>query len=678
MNDWFARLKAAFPWAAALLRNKMLTNAVTAIGIALVMSLLAMYAVDNLSFLTSADRFVEDWEIAFRSPPEPQDPNILILAMDENVMQHFAYREPMDRGFLAQLMTALDAKHPKAIVLDYLFDQPSDKDKDDALRTALRNMKTPTVVSYYEANTTVSADQVAYLNAFVPARMRASANIGTDQTDTVRWINPGLKGATGEYLMSVPRKVAQIAGIATPNAQVPIVWRADEGKNKAAFSEIPACFGPVGSPCLPMAMILPAAMLKDKIVLIGSHLSLVDQHRTPFATDPADPRATLPGIVTIAHAISQFLHHRDPPQLSWWSNFLVALVFAGVGAWLGLFDYQLMLRAATITTLTAVLWGGGVLVLYEHFGIIIGLIAPSIALIGSFAAVESITGLEARQQRAFIHNTFSLYLPPSFVQQLVDDPGKLVLGGERRDMSLLFTDIHGFTTMAEGLDSKDVGRVLNGYLDGMTSAVKKHEGTVDKFIGDAVFALWNAPLDVADYATKAVRCALDMDAFTESFRLKMNAEGIPLSYTRIGVHAGAAAVGNFGSRDRFSYTASGDAVNAASRLEGLNKTFGTRLCVSDAAKVLCQGITFRPIGSVILKGKTEALDVWEPLHDGAVSEDFLARYTSAFEAARDGAPDAGARFAALAAEAPDDPLARFYCERLAAGETGIKIKMTEK
>ena len=337
-----------------------------------------------------------------------------------------------------------------------------------------------------------------------------------------------------------------------------------------------------------------------------------------------------------------------------------------------------MLRAVSITGLIAGLWAVGVFVLYQKFGILIGLIAPTIALIGSFAAVESVTGLDARRQREFIHNTFSLYLPPSFVQQLVDDPSKLVLGGERREMSLLFTDIHGFTTMAEGLDSKDVGRVLNGYLDGMTSAVQKHDGTVDKFIGDAVFALWNAPLDVADYATKAVRCALDMDAFTESFRLKMNAEGIPLGITRIGVHAGAAAVGNFGSRDRFSYTASGDAVNAASRLEGLNKTFGTRLCVSDAVKVLCQGITFRPIGSVILKGKTEALDVWEPLHDGAVSEDLLARYTSAFEATRDGAADALQLFDALAADAPDDPLVQFYLERLRDGETGIKIKMTEK
>jgi adenylate cyclase len=166
--------------------------------------------------------------------------------------------------------------------------------------------------------------------------------------------------------------------------------------------------------------------------------------------------------------------------------------------------------------------------------------------------------------------------------------------------------------------------------------------------------------------------------FTEQYRLKMNAEGIPLSYTRIGVHAGAAAVGNFGSRDRFSYTASGDAVNAASRLEGLNKTFGTRLCVSDAVKVLCQGITFRPIGSVILKGKTEALDVWEPMHDGAISEDYLSRYTAAFEAVRDHAPGAADRFAALHAEKPDDPLVAFYVERLHEGELGTKIKMTEK
>src|SRR4029077_2113716 len=133
----------------------------------------------------------------------------------------------------------------------------------------------------------------------------------------------------------------------------------------------------------------------------------------------------------------------------------------------------------------------------------------------------------------------------------------------------------------EGLDSKDVGRILNAYLDGMTSTVQKFDGTVDKFIGDSVFAIFNAPLDVEDHATKGVRCMLEMDKLTEEFRQKMNAEGIPLGVTRIGVNTGIAAVGNFGSSDRFSYTASGDAVNASSRLEGLNKHFGTRLCVGN-------------------------------------------------------------------------------------------------
>jgi len=669
MNGILARLSA-------LRRNKTALNAATAIVIALAMALLAMLAVDRISFLTGADRFVRDWEVAYQSTPEDQDSNILILAVNEQTMQNFPYRSPLDRGFLANLLTTLDSKHPKAIVIDYLFDQPTEPAKDDALRKALRELKTPAVVSYFEANTTVSADQQKYLNAFVPPKMRALANIGTDQTDTARWIIPGGKTAAGERLLSVQRRAAQIAGVQTPDERVSIIYRA--GKERAPiFSEMTACVTGMTT-CLPIAF-LPPTVFQNRIVLIGSDLSMVDQHRTPFATDPSDPRATLPGVQILAYGISQFIEHRSEPELTWFQDFLLALLFAGLGAWLGLFDYQLVLRTVAITSLAAAIWGLGVFVLYGEFGIIAGLIAPTIALIGSFGAVESITGLDARRQRTFIRNSFSLYLPPKFVQQIEDDPSILEnLGGVRRDMSLLFTDIQGFTTMAEKLDPKDVGRVLNAYLDGMTGAVQKHDGTVDKYIGDAVFALWNAPVDVDDYATKAVRCALDMDAFTEKFRTQMNAEGIPLGMTRIGVHAGAAAVGNFGSKVRLSYTASGDAVNAASRLEGLNKTFGTRLCVSDAAKVLCHGITFRPMGSVILKGKTEALDVWEPLQDGQASEDFLKRYTTAYEAVRDHDDSAQQLFAGLAADFPDDPLIAFHHERLREGESGVKIKMTEK
>ena len=134
MNPGIERLWALVRPSAGLFRNRKLANAAMAVGVAIAVSLLAMFAVDRVSFLTSADRFVADWEIAFRSAPEPQDTGIVIIAVDEDAMQHFPYRSPLDRAFLAQLLSSLDAKQPKAIVLDYLFDQPTEKDKDAALR----------------------------------------------------------------------------------------------------------------------------------------------------------------------------------------------------------------------------------------------------------------------------------------------------------------------------------------------------------------------------------------------------------------------------------------------------------------------------------------------------------------------------------------------------------------
>ena len=669
MNEFIGRLRG-------LARNKTVFNGAVAAAIAVVVAALSMLAVEHISFLTSADRFVQDYEIATRSPFEPQDPNIVIVGVTEPVMQNFPYRSPLDRSFLAKVLTALDGKGPRAIVLDYLFDQPTEKAKDDALRSALHAMKTPLVVSYFEAGSKVSADQTAYLNAFVPPKARAVANIGTDQTDTARWIVPGQTVANGEYLPSVARRVAQIAGVDTPDEQVPIVWRADPGVNESAFREVSACVEGFAG-CLPLSL-YPDAYFKNKIVLIGSDLTLVDQHRTPFATSPGNPHATMPGIYIQAYSIAQLLEGRDPPQLSWWNNFIIALLLAFVGAALGLLDHSLWIRGGAVLGLIVALWAIGVFVLYERLGILIGLISPTIAVAGAFAAVDSVTGLDARRQREFIHNTFSLYVSPSFVQQLVDDPSKLKLGGERREMTFLFTDIANFTTMSEGLDSRDVGHILNRYLDGMTSTVKKYDGTVDKFIGDSVFAIFNAPLDVEDHATKAIRCMLEMDRFTETFRRQIHDEGVPLGETRIGVNTGIAAVGNFGSSDRFSYTASGDAVNAASRLEGLNKHFDTRLCVGNNARMLCKGVAFRPIGSVILKGKTTATDVWEPLHDDAWSADYLVRYEEAFAAVRDKKPEAIDLFSKLASESPQDPLVRFYLERLRDGEVGIEIKMTEK
>ena len=254
------------------------------------------------------------------------------------------------------------------------------------------------------------------------------------------------------------------------------------------------------------------------------------------------------------------------------------------------------------------------------------------------------------------------YVSPKLVEQMVEDPARLSLQGERRLMTYLFSDIENFTTMSEKLDSSDLALLVNAYLDGMTDIVLKHDGMVDKFIGDAVFAIFNAPLDLPDHAQKAVQCMLALDRFTESFRKEQRERGFPLGPTRIGVHTGVAVVGNFGSQARFTYTAQGDAVNTASRLEGINKYFGTRLCVSDATRILCRDIAFRPLASRgIERQDGGAGSVGASAGRCAAGPEFLAAYGAAYDRLKAGEPDAAALFAALATEYPEDSLCGSSC-----------------
>jgi adenylate cyclase len=670
----------AFHRARKILRSRSFTSIVGLVIVILASALVALLAVAKFMPLTFVDNYVKDWEVAHLLAPEPVDPDVVLVTITEDTLRSFPYRSPIDHGYLNDLLLKIASFRPRAVGLDVLFDQPTEPAKDRALQHTLAHLGAPLVVSYPNPPAPgepdiVTQSQRAYLDKFVPPALRVDLFLDKDQFGTVRRILPGRRLADGRYMPSFARGLAAAAGVKSPAQPVPIAWHGLQAKNAEPFLELPAhLVQPLpGGLALPAPLL--AAQLRNKVVLIGAHYSLEDLHPTPFSaiSDIGD----LPGIVIDAHAVSQLLHHREPPQVRLRTDLAIALLMALLGGLLGMLNFHLLPRLFASLTLIAFLGWAGIL-LYHYDQTMIGLVAPSLALLMSFSAADSLSGRDARRQRQFIQGAFSRYVSPAVVSELIRDPDKMSLDGERRVMTYIFTDIADFTTMSEGLESKELARVLNAYLDAVTNVVLRHEGMVDKFIGDAVFAIFNAPMDLADHPERAVRCALEIDTVAQAFSREQKAAGIGFGHTRIGVHTGPAVIGNFGSSTRFNYTAQGDAVNVASRLEALNKHFGTRLCVSGATRELCKETAFRPIASVVLKGKTVPVEVWEPLHDGAKSEEFLTRYGDAFDKLEREPEAALPLFEALAGETPDDPCVKLHVERLRRGTHGSGVVMVEK
>lgn len=250
---------------------------------------------------------------------------------------------------------------------------------------------------------------------------------------------------------------------------------------------------------------------------------------------------------------------------------------------------------------------------------------------------------------------------------LVNHPEALELGGKRQTCSFVFTDLAGFTSLMEKIDPGEALTLLNRYLEEMITIAFRHQGTLDRIVGDAVAIMFSAPVPQPDHPQRALRCALEMHAFATRYALQLQAQGVPFGHTRLGVHAGEVIVGNFGGSVIFDYRALGDPVNTAARLESVNKHLGTRICVSEAIWTACdgEGMMARPIGRLVLKGKTEALKVYEPLTaETPAGYAPLAAYQAAYEAMAQGLAEAVAHFAQLAARFPDDPLVRLHHRRL--------------
>jgi adenylate cyclase len=278
---------------------------------------------------------------------------------------------------------------------------------------------------------------------------------------------------------------------------------------------------------------------------------------------------------------------------------------------------------------------------------------------------------QAEAERA--HASLSRYFSPNLAEQLASDVDSIDLGGQRREIATLFTDIASFTALVETLEPDVLGPLLNDYLTGMTDIVFAHDGTVAKIVGDALHVLFGAPGEQPDHADRAVNCALALDEYAQSFRERWDKKGIALGATRIGVHAGPAIVGNFGGGRFFDYTAYGDTINIAARLEAANKQLGTRICVSAILAAKVKDFRGRPVGDLMLRGRTEVLRAFEPLRVEQFGDPATRSYLEAFAKMEAGNAGAMAAFAAHVGKHADDQLASFHLKRLLNGTTGTRI-----
>jgi len=323
------------------------------------------------------------------------------------------------------------------------------------------------------------------------------------------------------------------------------------------------------------------------------------------------------------------------------------------------------------STLLAVFLGGATIAVSAWFFVALNLwlatATPLLALGLSFLCTSTGSYFTERRRALEIRSAFSKYVSTEVVEEMIAHPERLKLGGHRREVSVLFSDLADFTSLSEKLSADAVANVINLYLNAMTKIIMAHEGTVDKFIGDAVMAFWGAPLDDPEHALHAVQSAIAMQEAMQDLQPQFQALGVDVLKLRIGINSGPAIVGNMGSDLRFDYTAIGDTVNLASRLEGANKVYGTKIMLAHStADAVAGRIPLRQVDRIRVKGKTVPVDVFTPCDDAAL----VAATEQAWGAylARNW-DEARAGWQKIRTLTPDDSLINVFNKKISAHES---------
>lgn len=601
-------------------------------------------------------------------PSASEREQIVVIAITEDTLADFPYRSPIDRGFLAALIERLDKAGARAIGIDILFDQPSEAEKDKRLFAAIDAASAPVVLAAARSRDGLTERQAAYVARHVLTRRAGLIVLERDEIDgTVRHL-PRLRDGEEPPIPGFAQALATATGASAGT--------------EAAPGRILYAPSPPGAPDFALYPAHAAALLPDdwfagKYVLIGTDLPDIDRHPTPLGTAAGSAAGTRPGIVIHAHILAQVLTGVGLPTLPALATPLLAVLVALASALLFSLPGSPRLPYLLLA-LGLVLSGIASWMLVRSGTLLPPLVAPTLAAIASALALSLWRWIADRADRAFLRTAFAHYVSPAVVRRLASGDLKLALGGEKREVTYLFTDLEGFTGLSEQLPPAVLVGLLNEYLDAMCGLMTDHGATIDKIIGDAVVGFFGAPDADPEQARHAVELALAIDAFAEDHRRQLAARGIALGVTRIGIHRGEAVIGNFGGSRFFDYTGIGDTVNTAARLEGANRYLGTRICVSETVAGAAPDLSFRPAGELVLKGRKGALACFEPLPPERADSDFTKAYKAAFGLMRDKSDAATAAFEAALRLAPDDPLARLHAARLRAGEEGATLVLAGK
>ncbi|HIJ80098.1 MAG TPA: adenylate/guanylate cyclase domain-containing protein [Desulfuromonadales bacterium] len=532
--------------------------------------------------------------------------NIVLVAIDEPSFAELGKQWPWPRSMHAGLLDALKKAGAAVIAFDVLFPEASQPKEDRVFADALRRNAPVVLVSDMNVSGNGRFQQtmlVEPLQLFSQQALTGLAGIQLDRDYTVRrfperpagekLFSEQIAGAFAGSVRQIPPR-AWIAYTAPPDRHTTVSYY--QALNPAAF--------------------LPPETFKGKIVIVGRSTSAstepdkgqADYFSTPFLFSSRNQ--LMSGMEIHANLVSGFLRGWYVDRLD---AALQCALFLFVGAIGGLLQLAWRpLRGFLATLSLATVYGMVVYVSFEQFRFWL----PTFGILLTLLFVYTLAGARAyiliERKKRQLRRAFSHYLSPSILASVLADPDSLVLGGNRVEATMLFSDIAGFTTLSEQRRPEEISQLINIYMTAMTGIILKNNGTIDKFIGDAIMAFWGAPANDPEHALNACKAAVAMQERLQLLNVQLKEMGLPELEIRIGINSGSVIAGNMGSDDLFDYTVLGDAVNLASRLEGANKEFGTHTMISQWVLEKVSGrVDVRPLGSIKVKGKSEKTDVFE-------------------------------------------------------------------